>query len=1359
MKYGSLKVATSGEIRDYPLDLPSLVVGRASSSDIVLDDISIARRHARLSFDSGRFFVEDLGSASGTFIDAYRVDPGVPALAGPGQELRFGDVVAWYEAAEVEDMATAAPTAPVDSFDTAIRGSLTSPLDPLEPGGAARVAVLSLVNRGRIVDDFAITVSGLPPEWLTLSAPSVSLLPGDAAEVHISISPPRHEFSEAGIYDFSVTISSGQGGREVVLPGKVEVTAFRDVAWTLSPVRAKRDFRVIATNRGNSRQVYRLEGEDDEASLRYDFQQPALDLPPGGEGSVAFRVAPRRKPWFGAPSVRAFKVNATSVEDEAVRGTALGQVLINPPLQPVKRGAMFALMFCIAIAVVVLAVIVPDALFGGDGGTKIASAEEAFKGVHLCDDEGKAAEQQKAAEQLAVTGPPAPQGATAANLGAPFYAQNDPRWGDVEYAKAKDPEFGPDWCGSTIAQCGCAMTSVATMLAIYGVLETPDGVPLSPQSLNEWFNKNARRTNRGWVSQGYIYGDVIWTAANQLSGELAAKKPGTRTVRFVRTGTGSEEEIREQLQLGRPVVLEVPGHWIAATGLVGDKIQINDPFYRDRTTLDAYKGKVRSSVLFEPSEDLSAVVITVPADVRVRVTDKDGHEVGTLNTGSREDAAKAAKNEIPGASYSTRKAWRDPTCIQKAPTSDEGTNQIVLPGRREDYKIEVLDTAGGATNVAIHTYDRTGQPTVQVLENAGAVTASLAFDPEKPSEIKVVAGQQPTAAGSASASPSASPASPTAAVATPTPPAGALKPGETNMTVSAPAGATRLEIANTLGFALGDTIRISPGAANEEDNVITGFGSFLLATPLKFPHGAGEPIVRIAGAGPGATPSATATATAPPPELVEPEKVDLACTTSVADILKLATLICSARISGDYTTTRWTVNGNVQNDFTGQTALFATYTQDTSAAIAVSACNRTACKSVATTQAVRFTPVGAATAIAAPPTPVPTPPLPPAQGVAVTCSRKFDQQSHAVIDCDALTTIAYTSVTWNITSKFAAFAPVTETDNHLTFEIGDAVADDDKGFANVDFQATVCSTAACEVSPPFRLPIPVANVTVTVLPSTVSMNRSITLFAVITGGEAPAGGYVRFFDTVQRADGSVKTDQIALDVPITEFATFAIGSLTVATGNFPLDVPRPPDTRATVSHQIRARFEGGKNILRSPLSKPATLTMLPPADDVCDSLDNDGDGVIDTNCEFAVRIGAGTQLSNITLAKSSAPTSPQAGSITVTPGEVVTLTGTVSVEQATGGVDFCPNCGARSTWASARTPRRCRTGRLRRPSASPSPCRTERRRCRCRRRPSRPTTRRASTTSAPPAPFKPRAATRRQEAQRQASRASSSEAT
>src|SRR4029079_1113696 len=263
---------------------------------------------------------------------------------------------------------------------------------------------------------------------------------------------------------------------------------------------------------------------------------------------------------------------------------------------------------------------------------------------------------------------------------------------------------------NTIAQCGCAMTSVTTVMAIFQLLTMPDGQPLTPQTVNDWFNLNARKTSRGWVSQGYIYGDVIWTAANQLSGEIKKVKPDARTIRFLRFGTGSDDEVRDQLRQNRPVILEVPGHWIAAVGLDGDRIMINDPYYRDRKYLDtAYPGKVKRSVLFEPSDDLRAVVITVPLDARVRVTDKQGRVIGTLNTGSPEEAAKTGQNSIPGASYSTRLAWRDPTCVESAPPTNAGTNQIVLPGSADDYKIAALDTDRGHTSVRSHTYDHDAQ--------------------------------------------------------------------------------------------------------------------------------------------------------------------------------------------------------------------------------------------------------------------------------------------------------------------------------------------------------------------------------------------------------------------------------------------------------------------------------------------------------------------------------------------------------------------------------------------------------------------------------------------------------------------------
>ena len=160
-------------------------------------------------------------------------------------------------------------------------------------------------------------------------------------------------------------------------------------------------------------------------------------------------------------------------------------------------------------------------------------------------------------------------------------------------------------------------------------------------------------------------------------------KPDAHKVKFSRIGTGSDEEVITELKAGRPVILEVPGHWIAAIGLDSSgKILINDPYYRDRKTLDVYAGKVKSSVLFEQTDDLSAVVVTAPSNVRVRITDKEGRVVGTLNTGAPEEAAKEALTGIPGSSYSYREAWRDPTCVESPPPLAPGRTRSSFPAPR-----------------------------------------------------------------------------------------------------------------------------------------------------------------------------------------------------------------------------------------------------------------------------------------------------------------------------------------------------------------------------------------------------------------------------------------------------------------------------------------------------------------------------------------------------------------------------------------------------------------------------------------------------------------------------------------------------
>ena len=77
-------VVTEGPLRGTTLPLTSsaILVGRAPSCTLVLDDDYSSSRHARLYPENGQWFVEDLGSTNGTFLGSARVDRPMPVAAG-----------------------------------------------------------------------------------------------------------------------------------------------------------------------------------------------------------------------------------------------------------------------------------------------------------------------------------------------------------------------------------------------------------------------------------------------------------------------------------------------------------------------------------------------------------------------------------------------------------------------------------------------------------------------------------------------------------------------------------------------------------------------------------------------------------------------------------------------------------------------------------------------------------------------------------------------------------------------------------------------------------------------------------------------------------------------------------------------------------------------------------------------------------------------------------------------------------------------------------------------------------------------------------------------------------------------------
>jgi pSer/pThr/pTyr-binding forkhead associated (FHA) protein len=86
-------VVTEGPLRGTTLPLTSsaILVGRAPSCTLVLDDDYSSSRHARLYPDAGQWFVEDLGSTNGTFLDSRRVDAPMPVP--PGARVKVGTSV------------------------------------------------------------------------------------------------------------------------------------------------------------------------------------------------------------------------------------------------------------------------------------------------------------------------------------------------------------------------------------------------------------------------------------------------------------------------------------------------------------------------------------------------------------------------------------------------------------------------------------------------------------------------------------------------------------------------------------------------------------------------------------------------------------------------------------------------------------------------------------------------------------------------------------------------------------------------------------------------------------------------------------------------------------------------------------------------------------------------------------------------------------------------------------------------------------------------------------------------------------------------------------------------------------------
>lgn len=85
-----ITLSVQGESILHPFQQLEITIGRDVGCDLHLTDSTVSGRHARISFRQGQWWLEDLNSTNGTFLNQTRLTE--PVVITSGDEIRCGQV-------------------------------------------------------------------------------------------------------------------------------------------------------------------------------------------------------------------------------------------------------------------------------------------------------------------------------------------------------------------------------------------------------------------------------------------------------------------------------------------------------------------------------------------------------------------------------------------------------------------------------------------------------------------------------------------------------------------------------------------------------------------------------------------------------------------------------------------------------------------------------------------------------------------------------------------------------------------------------------------------------------------------------------------------------------------------------------------------------------------------------------------------------------------------------------------------------------------------------------------------------------------------------------------------------------------
>jgi beta-lactam-binding protein with PASTA domain len=200
----------------------------------------------------------------------------------------------------------------------------------VDAGGRERVVAL-IRNTSGIVDNYALSVRGLPDSWWTIYPDTVYLVPFGAGgtyeqEVEVHLHPPRTAEAEARVWELELVADSKASGTEAAAaPFLLGIQPFEDLGTKVEPERAsgrrKVRYGVRVENKANAPAYVAFAGADPDGDCSFAFAPPHVEVEPGETLQTTMTVRPPKQMWIGRPHERRLEVR-TSSDPEALAAAA-----------------------------------------------------------------------------------------------------------------------------------------------------------------------------------------------------------------------------------------------------------------------------------------------------------------------------------------------------------------------------------------------------------------------------------------------------------------------------------------------------------------------------------------------------------------------------------------------------------------------------------------------------------------------------------------------------------------------------------------------------------------------------------------------------------------------------------------------------------------------------------------------------------------------------------------------------------------------------------------------------------------------------------------------------------------------------